>query len=253
MLCFGTEDRQTGKNSVVASTAILPFVSFPGNEIKDLYVHESEEKKEEALPPPPKKNELPKPKPASSMHTGNNANTNAARAPRPPGPAAGTGEHLLKLKERTTGSSAMESPVGEFDFASALTSFKKDEVLAEVAQENTILAGTYIKDNFFDTLSSSVDPENARKDRMTSNEERVLNQDTFGAIALQQQNYRRGRGGQGGGRHYGGGRGHHGGGGGRGGRGGYRHHGGGGGYQNRGGGYRRGGRGRGGGGGREES
>lgn len=220
---------------------MLPFVSFPGNEIKDLYVHESDEKKEETLPPPPKKNELPKPKPASSM--------NNNRGPRPPAPAAGTGEHLLKLKERTAGSSAMESPVGEFDFASALTSFKKEEVLAEVAQENTILAGTYIKDNFFDTLSSSVDPENARKDRMTSNEERVLNQDTFGAIALQ-QNYRRSGRGQGGGRgHRGGGgnsgRGHRGGH-----RGGYQNRGGG--SQNRGGGYRRGGRGRSG-GGREES
>mmetsp|Transcript_5626 Transcript_5626/g.5791 ORF Transcript_5626/g.5791 Transcript_5626/m.5791 type:complete len:424 (+) Transcript_5626:32-1303(+) len=133
----------------------------------------------------------------SSRNNNNNNNNNNRnkttrnQVPRPPAPAAGTGEHLLKLKERTAGSSAMESPVGEFDFESALTSFKKDEVLAEVASENTILAGCYIKDNFFDTLSSSVDPENARKDRLTPNEERVLNQDTFGAIALQQNTHRR--------------------------------------------------------------
>jgi protein LSM14 len=191
----------------------LPFVSFPGNEIKDLFVHEEVP---EELPPPPVKSNLPhssenksqnkfpprpdqhqvkqKPLPKPRNYT----TTPASSAPTT---SAGTGEHLLKLKERTTtGSSAMENPVGEFDFETGLTSFKKDVVLAEVAEEansNGVLAGRYIKDNFFDTLSSSVDPDIARKDRMTAGEERVLNQDTFGAIALQ-QNYRRGgRGGNG--------------------------------------------------------
>jgi len=39
---FGTEDRVTDKSkSIPPSTAIIPFVTFPGQEIKDLYVHES--------------------------------------------------------------------------------------------------------------------------------------------------------------------------------------------------------------------
>jgi hypothetical protein len=209
VLCFGTENRPTSK-AVAATSALLPFVSFPGNEIKDLFVHEEIP---EELPPPPVKSNLPQP---SSQNKSQNKfpprsdqqekqkplpKPRNYTAPSAPTTSAGTGEHLLKLKERTTtGSSAMENPVGEFDFESGLTSFKKDVVLAEVAEEatsNGVLAGRYIKDNFFDTLSSSVDPDIARKDRMTAGEERVLNQDTFGAIALQ-QNYRRGgRGGNG--------------------------------------------------------
>lgn len=275
MLCFGTEDRQTEKN-VAASTAVLPFVSFPGGEIKDLYVHEPEESQ---APPPAKTQQLPTPKPlpkhmasdaqrnrsnnnannnnnnnSSNNNNNNNSNNNnnnnnnnqktsaqQSKVPRPPLPAAGTGEHLLKLKERTAGSSAMESPEGEFDFESALTSFKKDQVLAEVASENAILAGCYIKDNFFDTLSSSVDPENARKDRLTPNEERVLNQDTFGAIALQQNTHHRRHGNNNTNQHHHGGHGGRGGNGGYGGRGGHNNHNNRGGYHQRGRSYRGGG------------
>jgi hypothetical protein len=209
VLCYGTENRPTPK-AVAGTSALIPFVSFPGNEIKDLFVHE--EIREE-LPAPP----------INSKHQSDNKQQNRSLKsepqkqkplpkPRnfnpPPAPttSVGTGEHLLRLKERTVGTStsAIESPVGEFDFESALTSFKKQEVLAEVAEEantNGTLSGQYIKDNFFDTLSSSVDPEISRKGRLTAGEERVLNQDTFGAIALQQNHARRGghRGGRGGG------------------------------------------------------
>ena len=40
--CLGTEDRVTdAANVVAANPAILAFVTFPGHEIKDLYVHET--------------------------------------------------------------------------------------------------------------------------------------------------------------------------------------------------------------------
>lgn len=212
VLCYGTEDRPTPK-AVAATSALIPFVSFPGNEIKDLFVHE--EIREE-LPAPPVNSKVAQTQSDNKQQNRSLKSDTQKQKPLPkprnfnppPAPAtsAGTGEHLLKLKERTAGSSsAIENPVGEFDFESGLTSFKKEEVLAEVAEEansNGILSGKYIKDNFFDTLSSSVDSETSRKDRLTAGEERVLNQDTFGAIALQQNHHRRGghRGGRGGGR-----------------------------------------------------
>jgi hypothetical protein len=242
VLCLGTEDRQSGNQKIASSTAILPFVSFPGNEIKDLYVHEQEESGAKSNEKPSAKSSSAnqrssassgagRPKQQYNNNTSHNNNSSRSHHSRgttgagggsggaaAPGPAAGTGEHLLRMRERSgannssdpsfSSSSAIENPsAGEFDFETALTSFKKEEVLAEVAQENSILAGTYIKDNFFDTLSSSVDSETSRKERMTNHQERVLNQDTFGAIALQQQNsyhHRRyggrGQGGQGQGR-----------------------------------------------------
>jgi hypothetical protein len=212
VLCYGTEDRATPK-AVAGTSALIPFVSFPGNEIKDLFVHE--EIREE-LPAPPVNSKVSQTQSENKQQNRSLKSDSQKQKPLPkprnfnppPAPATsvGTGEHLLRLKERTAGSStAIEDPVGEFDFESGLTSFKKEEVLAEVAEEansNGILSGKYIKDNFFDTLSSSVDPETSRKDRLTAGEERVLNQDTFGAIALQQNHARRGghRGGRGGGR-----------------------------------------------------
>ena len=39
---FGTEDRPVEKK-IAGNEAVLAFVSFPGNEIKDLYVHEGDE------------------------------------------------------------------------------------------------------------------------------------------------------------------------------------------------------------------
>ena len=53
----------------------------------------------------------------------------------------------------------------------------------------------FCSDDFFDSLSCEVlDKEEGRKTRMTANEERSLNQDTFGATALQ-STYRRYNGG----------------------------------------------------------
>ena len=246
VVCFGTEDREAEK-SVAASDSVLAFVSFPGNEIKDLYVHEPNQdtpeedisSKNESLPPPPNKSSSSSENRVRtdtnrtvqrSEHSGRGerAKRTGGRGRGGPTTAAGTGEHLLRLRERTgqNGQTTGHTPVkpeGEFDFESGLTSFKvcgyliylncteeiaqKAEVLAEVAEEQTkdgrSMEACYNKDNFFDTLScAALDGDGGRKTRLTPSEERSLNQDTFGAIALQQNNYRRGgyRGGRGGGR-----------------------------------------------------
>jgi protein LSM14 len=99
---------------------------------------------------------------------------------------------------------------GEFDFAAGLSHFNKNEVLASVATEGKKENAKYVKDDFFDSLSCDVlDRAEGRTTRLNNQEERALNSDTFGAIAVQ-SNFRRGfRGGRGGGRGGGGGGGYH--------------------------------------------
>ena len=97
----------------------------------------------------------------------------------------------------------------DFDFNAANTVFNKQEVLAKVAEEATVPAKVqaYKKDDFFDCLSNEQkDREEGRKTRLTAGEERNLNQDTFGAVALQPNRRYGGRGGRNNGR-FGGGRG----------------------------------------------
>jgi protein LSM14 len=239
---FGTEDRPAEKK-VAGNDSVLAFVSFPGNEIKDLYVHEGDEsapteeqeapKQEEALPTPPVQNGPPavpqtnKPRAPrqqqqqqqqqqhqqqQQQQQRNNNSNNNNRNNNKKTSAVGTGAHLLHLRERTNNGAGggLEKAEGEFDFEGALTSFKKEEVLAEVASEQSgvQVESCYKKDNFFDMLSSNSldDQSGVRRERLTAGQERVLNQDTFGAIALQQNNrYRYGGRGRGGGK--GGGRG----------------------------------------------
>jgi len=90
---------------------------------------------------------------------------------------------------------------GEFDFEAALSSFNKTEVLATVAGDDQAKTATkYKKDDFFDSLSCElVDRAEGRSARLNPADERALNQDTFGAVALQPSSFRRG-GGRGGGR-----------------------------------------------------
>jgi hypothetical protein len=95
----------------------------------------------------------------------------------------------------------------EFNFEENLRNFQKDEVLAKVATgDDKPNVTKYTKDDFFDNISNDAAGGQAgQKARLTASEERHLNQDTFGAIALQ-SNYRyhgygrggRGRGGRGG-------------------------------------------------------
>lgn len=151
VVCYGTEDRDAEK-SVGASETVLAFVSFPGNEIKDLYVHEpgqdSVDKTGESqnLPNPPKTDVSP-PAPPSQNKVRHENQKSQQRSDRvenrgrgkasgrggggrgAPSAAAGTGEHLLRLRERIgqNGQASVPAPVkpeGDFDFQSGLTSFK---------------------------------------------------------------------------------------------------------------------------------
>ena len=148
VVCFGTEDREAEK-PVAANKTVLAFVSFPGNEIKDLYVHEPGQdvattpvdSDTKSLPDPPKENTNP-PLPPSNVKSRSEAPRQGQRAEsggrgdnrmkksggRGRGAhvaAAGTGEHLLSMRERTGQSgSAPVQPQGEFDIQSGLTSFK---------------------------------------------------------------------------------------------------------------------------------
>jgi len=274
---MGTEDRVTDpKKQIAANPVIIPFVTFPGQEIKDLIVHEVEAVLEEPVPVPvvaPPRKQTPSKQPVSTTQPVPTVQSNVQQQqqqpqrqqkvnnrpvqplqessstiseqpaappvqnkvnpPVPPtyhttiskGPSqqrdvrapsgAGTGAHLLRLKERKErGSENIPSEIsrsGEFDFTVGLNMFKKDDVFAEVATETDLSNSDvkYKKDDFFDSLScDQTDRKEGRNTRMSAAEERVLNQDTFGAIALHSTgNYRRnfrggggGYGGRGGGR-----------------------------------------------------
>lgn len=255
--CLGTEERISDPAKKIPSNpAIIPFVTFPGEEIKDLYVHEevtpvvptaptakptatatssskatSESKPETSKQQNEKKNIYQPPRPPASAETGekgkkqhNNAHsqqsktnisstttttTTVRRENKSDGVGAGTGAHLLKMRERR-GNDVGAAPLataGEFDFEAGLNVFKKDEVLAKVAKDTEeVKEVKYKKDDFFDTISCDLlDRQEGIKNRLTPGEERTLNQDTFGAVALQNNNYRRnfrGGGRGGGGRHY---------------------------------------------------
>lgn len=146
-----------------------------------------------------KPKEQDKPKEQPKQEQSNNARGSYA--------AAGTGSHLLKMREKrghNTNSANPTTDKSEFDFQEGLSHFKKDEVFAEVEEKPVVQK--YVKDDFFDNISNdAAGLEDARKHRLTAGEERQLNQDTFGAIALTSYRGRggRGRGGRGG-RGYGG-------------------------------------------------
>mmetsp|Transcript_24249 Transcript_24249/g.34761 ORF Transcript_24249/g.34761 Transcript_24249/m.34761 type:complete len:301 (+) Transcript_24249:63-965(+) len=217
--CLGTEDRVTDPSKKVASnTSVIAFVTFSGNDIKDLYVHESSttETTESVpvAPAPPstaqkeqKVYQPPKPTSESEQNKGSGGQPKARREPRAEG-TAGTGAHLLHMKEKKGPESTQNIQVtGDFDFEAGLNIFKKDEVLAKVAKDKESSESApedlkYKKDDFFDSLSSG--QMGGASSRLTHSQERVLNQDTFGAVALHSNNYRRGYGGGGGGRSGGG-------------------------------------------------
>ena len=242
VVCFGTEDRITdAANVVAATTAVLPFVSFPGSEIKDLMVHEPTEaevpaapentQREQTKPPAPPKqnsqrqnnqNQKPrdnnrnnnnKPRPTENQNQNQNQKTQYPPKAAQPQHAAGTGAHLMNLRERKgAGGDDINNSIVEktdFDLQAALTKFTKVSINsnANVEEETEVVetaTEVYVKDDFFDNLSCDVNDRSAGKPtRVTAKEERVLNQDTFGAVSLQ-NNYRGGRGGRGRGRGRGG-------------------------------------------------
>lgn len=265
---FGTEDRVTDAAKKVApSTAMIPFVTFPGSEIKDLFVHEaasattdatataatsappaaptaatkvdnrsrpsreSKPRVDSVAPPQPpredrgKQGQYRERREQQPQAVAAQAQPAPAVAVPPPAPqtttqnqsksVVGTGSHLLKLRERKASGAhepTIDATQGDFDFEEGIKTFNKDDIVQDGG--NTQDGKKYLKDDFFDNLSNDVtEKEVGRKTRLTASEERQLNQDTFGAIALQ-SNYRRGggRGGRGGGRggSYGRGRGYYG-------------------------------------------
>jgi hypothetical protein len=254
---FGTENRVTDPSKIVAASDIVQdFLTFQSTDISDLFVHESPaaEAPKEVVPAAPaakvqpiakvSQNQAPRhnnsrqgqqgqgqgqghgrPRNQNHDQQGDNQNRSARREPQAQsGHAAGTGDYLLKLREKKNAEGGnTESPAVSteaFDFSANNDKFKKGEVLATIAAENSVDTDSkYKKDDFFDSLSNDAvnRAQEGAQPRRSQAEERNLNQDTFGAIALQSNSYRRG-GYRGGGR--GGGRGGEGeGGSGRGGRG----------------------------------
>lgn len=223
MKCLGTDDRVPANDiarRVAASPTITPFVTFPGSEIKDLFVHETP-----AIPsvptshppqpqasktpqindfssapasapvktsqPPKNENQIKKAIPATDS-----INNGPGKSRGPPSKSGiGTGEHLLKSRGK-----AQENISTEFDFNSGLSAFDKNAVFAEVATEKPIADAKYNKNDFFDTLTQDRSAD-GRNGRLTFKEEKKLNQDTFGISNLRRTgSYRGGRGGGRGGR-----------------------------------------------------
>lgn len=233
MKCFGTEDRVTDEQKKIPATinTIIPYVEFPGTEIKDLIVHQPEAAPPPAAAkptaavappqPPARKKADPKPRqpkpqapaltaPAQSATVATTKVTEDSKdaAPAPPTATAtrsksrygepgtaGTGAHLLKLRVKKGGEGSQPVASGEtFDFTAGLKIFDKDEVLAKVAEEKETAAAKakYSKDDFFDSISCDLtDRIEGTHSRLTYSEERTLNVDTFGAVSLQNNNYYR--------------------------------------------------------------
>ena len=201
---------------------------------------------ESAAPPPQLKSHSTQ-QPTSSTSgatntTATTANTNNnSRRPRnnnnnnnnKPGAAIGTGASLLNRRARGVvddHNSAGQDTKTDFDFQSHNQQFakqgnpQKDDEAGDEPVEIGVGAA-YDKDDFFDSIScDAIDKQSGVDNRLRGREERQLNTETFGAVALnnnRRRGYGRGgAGGRGGGRGRGGppgGRGRSGGGRGRGG------------------------------------
>ena len=83
---LGTEDRVTDPAKMIAATTnVLSFVSFPGGEIKDLYVHEAKNEDTAAVAPAAPAPSSPQ-RPPKAPQTNNNAQS---QPPRPPSQGQG--------------------------------------------------------------------------------------------------------------------------------------------------------------------
>jgi len=212
--CLGTEDRVTDPARIVKATSTkIKFVSFPGADIKDLFVHEETPAPEPAPAPAP----APTPAtvfaaPAAAARKANassNANASAAKPraaqPQPAKPKASGSEPLgaAEIKKQ-----------GDFNFDAGLGKFDKADEYVKVKEEggSTVDTSKYVKDDFFDSLSCDVlDRQAGRTVRVSGQQQRDLNTDTFGESAAQNTKYgyrsRNGGGGGSGGGSGGGGRG----------------------------------------------
>ena len=203
---FGTETRIADPSKKVNATPdkTSQFVNFLAADIKDLFVHEENQggaAPAAAVPAAAPIEQKPRPQKPPKQH--HQQQQQQQQQPARKQHATGTGDHLLSLRVKAGAGDASgpDADKGDFDFNANLSVFNKTEELAKVADENERSGTTkYVKDDFFDSLSCDVlDRQEGRKTRVTASEERTQNLDTFGAVALQ-NNYRRygrGRGGRG--------------------------------------------------------
>jgi len=159
--------------------------------------------------------------PKNSSSRNNNRQRGGSRKNNNPQHQVGTGASLLNRKARGAVDSAniLPTPEDDFDFESNLANFEKEEEDNENDGAVDEQPCSYEKDNFFDSIScDAIDRQKGKDNRLRGAQERSLNTETFGAVALN-SNRRYNRRGRGGYRGRGGGRGRGRGGGGRRGRG----------------------------------
>ena len=110
--CKGTEDRVLGDKRVLPNPQILPLVSFPGREIKDLYVHDSAETAATNNAPVPSSNPPPTVRSSNPPPVTNNNNNNTS--------IKGNADHNKKV-ENNNAKSSISQPVAAGKPASSTT------------------------------------------------------------------------------------------------------------------------------------
>ena len=229
---FGTEGRDTNdpETEFVAATEMVhPFLLFRGQDIKDLHVHENQDAptattkettaagaaasskeppaaapKPSEAPPAPKPpagkgQQQPKPPQQQQQQQKSGGNNNNRRPRNKPNAAVGTGASLLNRKARgVVDDHGPQDAKTDFDFQRRNDQFAKEAAEDEEAGDEPVDAvgvGSYEKDDFFDSIScDAIDKQSGVDNRLRGSQERHLNTETFGAVALNNSRRRGGRG-----------------------------------------------------------
>jgi protein LSM14 len=105
------------------------------------------------------------------------------------GAAVGTGASLLSRKERLAVSSTDSTTIDDFDFEQAAN--VENDSGGDVENNNATVTA-YAKDDFFDSIScEALDKQSGIDNRLRGHQERRLNTETFGAVALNNNGRRR--------------------------------------------------------------
>jgi len=155
-------------------------------------------------PPAGKAQQQPKPpQPQQQQQQQKSGGNNNNRRPRnKPNAAVGTGASLLNRKARgVVDDHGPQDAKTDFDFQRRNDQFAKEAAEDEEAGDEPVDAvgvGTYEKDDFFDSIScDAIDKQSGVDNRLRGSQERQLNTETFGAVALNNSRRRSGRGGRG--------------------------------------------------------